>query len=316
MRRRSRELQMFSLSALDLFASAMGTFILIAVILFPYYLKNETTVRQLTRQKAEIEALKRRTATAEKRAREAVAAAERAQARAREAEARARRAQAAIAKPAGSKRAKVRFPGVDIVYVIDTTASMGEGVGQVRSSLSGIVAVLQELAEDVRVGFVAYKARGVHKNDYVMIQRNLSSTKSGGLQAMRAWVGRLRPQGGGTEIMLEAMTRAAGMSWRSNTLNVIVLIADEPGALSELPALLALARRFSSERRRISAFLPPMRSEAGLRGRQRELLIRQRGIVRAWMGKIARAGRGIFMPPERGDLASVTLLTVGEKLKP
>ncbi len=59
-----------------------------------------------------------------------------------------------------------------------------------------------------------------------------------------------------------------------------------------------------------------MRSQAGLRGRQRELLIRQRAIVRDWMGRIARAGRGIFMPPERGDLASVTLLTVGEKLKP
>jgi len=65
MRRRSREIQVFSLSALDLFASAMGTFILIAVILFPYYLKNETTVRQLTRQKAEIEALERRIAAAD-----------------------------------------------------------------------------------------------------------------------------------------------------------------------------------------------------------------------------------------------------------
>lgn len=38
MRRRSKELNIFSMSALDLFASAMGAFILITLILMPYYL--------------------------------------------------------------------------------------------------------------------------------------------------------------------------------------------------------------------------------------------------------------------------------------
>jgi len=40
MRRRPREINIFSLSALDLFASAMGSFIVIAVMLFPYYQKS------------------------------------------------------------------------------------------------------------------------------------------------------------------------------------------------------------------------------------------------------------------------------------
>ncbi len=40
MHRRNREINIFSISALDLFASAMGAFILIAIILFPYYMKN------------------------------------------------------------------------------------------------------------------------------------------------------------------------------------------------------------------------------------------------------------------------------------
>lgn len=39
MKRRSKELNIFSMSALDLFASAMGAFILITLILMPYYLK-------------------------------------------------------------------------------------------------------------------------------------------------------------------------------------------------------------------------------------------------------------------------------------
>lgn len=37
MKRRSREISIFSMSALDLFASALGAFILIAVVIFPYF---------------------------------------------------------------------------------------------------------------------------------------------------------------------------------------------------------------------------------------------------------------------------------------
>lgn len=44
MRRPSREINIFSLSALDLFASALGAFILLAVIQFPYTKKNEDIV--------------------------------------------------------------------------------------------------------------------------------------------------------------------------------------------------------------------------------------------------------------------------------
>lgn len=39
-RNRSKEINIFSMSALDLFASALGAFILIAVIALPYYLNN------------------------------------------------------------------------------------------------------------------------------------------------------------------------------------------------------------------------------------------------------------------------------------
>lgn len=44
MRRPNREINIFSLSALDLFASALGAFILLAVIQFPYTKKNEDIV--------------------------------------------------------------------------------------------------------------------------------------------------------------------------------------------------------------------------------------------------------------------------------
>lgn len=47
MKRPNREINIFNMSALDLFASALGAFIIITVILFPYYLKNSEAVQKM-----------------------------------------------------------------------------------------------------------------------------------------------------------------------------------------------------------------------------------------------------------------------------
>ena len=44
MKRKSKTVQIFSLSAIDLLASALGSFVVLAVILYPYYLKTQRTV--------------------------------------------------------------------------------------------------------------------------------------------------------------------------------------------------------------------------------------------------------------------------------
>lgn len=99
MKKKDRTLNVFSVSALDLFASAMGTFILIAIILFPYYLKTETATAQLKQNAAEIEKIK-------KRAAQAKAAAEKAKREAASAKAEAKKAKETAAK------AKKRAGGV------------------------------------------------------------------------------------------------------------------------------------------------------------------------------------------------------------
>ncbi|MDM8543153.1 hypothetical protein QUF90_18915 [Desulfococcaceae bacterium HSG9] len=59
MKKLSREINIFNISALDLFAAAMGAFLIIAVILFPYYMKNSGPVRkainQLTKEIGEVQ---------------------------------------------------------------------------------------------------------------------------------------------------------------------------------------------------------------------------------------------------------------------
>ncbi len=58
MKRLKREINIFSMSALDLLASAMGTFILLTVILFPYYLKNSDIVSTMSTLRQELEKTK------------------------------------------------------------------------------------------------------------------------------------------------------------------------------------------------------------------------------------------------------------------
>lgn len=50
MKRKNREINIFSISALDLFASAMGAFLLIAVAALPYYLKTNPKLLQELQQ--------------------------------------------------------------------------------------------------------------------------------------------------------------------------------------------------------------------------------------------------------------------------
>src|SRR6202035_684926 len=47
MRRPNRNIEIFSMSVLDLFAAALGAFILVSVILFPNYMKQEKTALEL-----------------------------------------------------------------------------------------------------------------------------------------------------------------------------------------------------------------------------------------------------------------------------
>ncbi len=55
MKKSNRELNIFSISTLDLFASAMGAFILIALVLFPYVLNTGKAEEQETQVKAQLE---------------------------------------------------------------------------------------------------------------------------------------------------------------------------------------------------------------------------------------------------------------------
>jgi cell division protein FtsB len=59
-RKKNREISPFSVAALDLFASAMGVFLMIAIVAFPYYLKSDPDlVKQLAESKEKLAKLEK-----------------------------------------------------------------------------------------------------------------------------------------------------------------------------------------------------------------------------------------------------------------
>jgi len=116
MRRRNREIQIFSLSAIDLFCSGMGAVMVLMVLLMPYYRRPKAPPPK------------------------------------------PEPVPVAVAEPA---KPGVQVSAIDVVFVMDATASMTEELDSVRANMRTIVQVLRRLSDDVRVGFVAYIDRDV-----------------------------------------------------------------------------------------------------------------------------------------------------------
>lgn len=185
---------MLSVSALDLFASSLGVFMLLAVMLFPYYLKKPALDRDIATATAALTSATRSrdaAALAEAQAKQRIADADAAlaAAKARQETATAAAAEAAASRarrdaeaaaatlatpvpaptpalpapappPANATKPGIAIGPLDLVLVMDTTGSMGDELAEVQASLLGTLKVLARLTGSLRVGFVAYKDQG------------------------------------------------------------------------------------------------------------------------------------------------------------
>ena len=169
MKRPNRTISIFSMSALDVLAMATGVFVLLLVMLMPYY-------RKTLDAHAEIEAV--RVAAAETIADvqelETTAARYRAEAGAATQEADELDARAAALEQAARQKLAPRpevqegpdpqqqvIEAIDLVFVIDTTASMGPVIRELAVSIRSIVRIVERLVPSVRIGVAAYKDRDI-----------------------------------------------------------------------------------------------------------------------------------------------------------
>ena len=316
-RRPSRSLEVLSISALDLFASALGVFILVAILLFPFYLKQPSISEALDGARALLNAAaaantqtKQRSATAAAATTAALAELDSAQADLELAETeldQARNTAAAASQhreDAEQQRARATrdfanlfITDLDLVFVMDATGSMDDEISDVQANLLGIVRVLNRLAPSLHVGFVAYKDQGA---SYVTRTFPLTEMKGVNLQQAQDFVDGLVADGGGDhpEAVDTAIDEALAMEWRDNAQGRIVVVGDAPARRQRWAGMFNAIATFAN-----TAAPPalPRYVSAVFSG--------NRANDRRFFEEIAKAGRGDFVA-HRGQMMESVLLSV------
>ena len=258
--RRQQPLEILTISALDIFASALGVFMLVAILIFPNYLKQPAIEAAQAGARAELAAAAddlthARQAVADALQEKAAAATTLAEAKARLVEAEALAARAAqepepqeIGAPAepqtrGEQKVRIAITDLDLVFVVDTTGSMRRELADLQANLIGIIRVLSRLASSLRVGFVAYKDRG---ESYLTKVYPLERMNDAHAAELVNFVNGLSAEGGGDdpEPVDEALKAALAMPWRADAQGRIIIIGDAPTHAHRQGQALAFAEQF------------------------------------------------------------------------
>ena len=285
MKSRSREINIFSMSALDLFASGMGAFILLAVVglvFFPNRGDSDERVAEvkeaLAEARQERDAAARRLNAAEQAQRELTrvrqeldAAKSRLEAAARtdpdserlrreRDDARSRLAEAERARRELEKRAaesrrqlkEIEIPDIDVVICLDVTGSMGAQIAGLQQQIVDLANVLDALAPSAGVGVVAFGDRAWRRPLYV--QRIVETAQAAALQR---FVNTLSPAMGHTqaadpnrdtpEAVALALEEAVRLNWRPvSRRRYIVAVTDNPAYPDRVRAAMQAARSFAA----------------------------------------------------------------------
>lgn len=321
--RRRRELEMLSISALDLFASALGVFILISILMFPFYLKQPALAIDQAGASAEMSAAGHAAVEAEQaladahdRKLSAEAAREDALDRLRQAENAAAKSQHDLAqaeakatspavrverKSSGQQKVSLAISDLDLVFVMDTTGSMRDELRDLQANLVGVIRVLHRLAASLRIGFVAFKDR---EDAYVTRVFPLSRMDGDPFQRIVRFVQEIEAKGGGDvpEPVDAALEAALGLQWRREAQGRIIVIGDAPVHAANRARTLELAERF----RRSSAGAAWPRSVS-------TIFTGKGSAARAFFQSLAEAGGGDFSVHQGQMIESVLLSVLPER---
>lgn len=132
----------------------------------------------------------------------------------------------------GDRSLPIAGTKVDLVFVIDTTGSMGDFNGNLLQPAERMINKLKAEKVDFRVGMVEFKDRHPGDGNNVFDHRVVpldGRDFSGNFEEFRRAVGTLKADGGGDapESSLDALAFAAKRDFRFDALKVVVLITDE-----------------------------------------------------------------------------------------
>ena len=275
MKRRSREISIFSMSALDLFASALGAFILISVVIFPYFPN--------TSRSPVVVVAAPTPAPAPPDCPPVV---------------RCPPPPAPPAPPAA------QFPHLDLIVALDVSGSMGDQIAGLRAEVNQLSSVMMGLTPSLGMGVVAFGDRHWDRPITTFPLREISGSTTN-QSAFQEFVAGLRTNMGlgsgfnddNPEAFREALTEATRMNWRARAeLRIIVLITDNPAYAEESDQAVAEARSFAATGNgRVSTVFRDTNSDSG---------------SRAFLERVANAGLGQFVEDTGGSFTVTLLLSM------
>lgn len=138
--------------------------------------------------------------------------------------------------------AGLRASGLDVVFVIDATGSMGWVIEEVKDRIEDISQIVRSLVPIARFGFVAYRDR----DDPEFITRQQTLTYS--TAKLYRFLARLKAKGGGDwfeaiDAGLKVAIEEAG--WRLGARKLIILIGDAPLKEGQLNKVVRLVGQFT-----------------------------------------------------------------------
>jgi len=304
MKKRSREINIFSMSALDLFASAMGAFMLLALVYLVFFtMTSRSSVAQQDAPEPDPpeavecpvlpkipEPVPCPAVPDTKPLEDALAACRLGQTEDRQRTAACEAANAELNEQVD----QLEFPHVDLVVALDVTGSMTGPLDGLKSEIDQLVDVMSKLAPSFAMGIVAFGDRRwgtpVYHYDLLEVKHSASNRASlkhviGGLEANMG-------QGWGAnpdlaEAVLQALSTAVSSSWRAEAeRQIVVVVTDNPAYESERAPALEIARSFASSHqgRAVSAVFVATTSGA------RETQIFLRNLATAGDGQFVRDG--------------------------
>ena len=322
MKQRSREINIFSISALDLFASALGAFILMSLVFMVFFtMTAKTPAPDPTPEPAppQCPAVEVPVAVdcppmetpAPTPSPATLAALEQAEANLAACEADLARSQSqlgelaahcdAVEQQVGQLRQalmEARIPPLDIVICLDVTGSMQDQIHGLKQEIDDLARVLDRLAPSVGIGVVAY---GDRRWSQVIEKHPIVRTDA--MTSLRRFVQTLEPKGTGpwgaypnpdlAEAMDRGIAEAIAMNRRPESeRRYIIVIADAPPYPEEVPYALTRTAQFAAaEGHHLSAVMVARRD------------------AEAFFRQLASAGRGHFVDDVGGQsmIASVLL---------
>ena len=273
MKRRNREVSIFSMSALDLFASALGAFILIAIVMFPYFpntgMASEAEMDEaleklrvaaegndeLTQIADELEQAIDGLRTELEACRNELAAcrAENTSQQARIDDLEGQVASQQTQIDAQQNRINdLEFPHLDLVIALDVTGSMRDVIEGLKAEIDGLSSVLQRLAPSVGVGVVAFGDREWPRplTQFPLVDIGAGGNRTsltGFVDSLSVNMGQEPDNPDPPEAVLAAVRAAADMPWRSQAeRRQVIVITDNPAYPEEVEATVAAAAAFAA----------------------------------------------------------------------